>query len=86
MNRKNNTEKKRFKLELKRIGIYLLILVPVLIFVSAIFSIYNINSGLSIFLIVIIGIAFCVIFELIYFLFSKRKEKTILDKKDPYSD
>ncbi|MEG1499520.1 MAG: hypothetical protein RR400_00395 [Clostridia bacterium] len=75
-------------MDLKRVGIYLLILFPVLFLLSFLFSYINLSSMLSTFLVVVIGLALYALFELFYYfvISKKKKSKEEIKKHDPFAD
>lgn len=83
-------QRAEYKSNLKRVLIYLLILFPIIIIFSFIFSAIGIKSSpLIIFMDIIIGGALCFLFEIFYVKMKDKKEteNKIKPKKfDPYAD
>ena len=78
--------KKQYKKEVKRIFIWLLILLPFLAVITFCFSYFlNMSNGLNIFLLVIIGGFGVLLLEFIYRKVQEKKEKQP-KKRDPYAD
>lgn len=78
--------KKQYKKDVKRIFIWLLIMLPILAVVTFCFSYFlNMNNTLNVFLLVIIGGFGVLILELIYKKVQEKKEKQP-KKRDPYAD
>lgn len=78
--------KKQYKKDVKRIFIWLLIMLPILAVITFCFSYFlNMNNVLNVFLLVIIGGFGVLILELIYKKVQEKKEKQP-KKHDPYAD
>lgn len=86
---KNKSVMRQYKMDLKRFGKYLLILIPIA-FVEAFFvSMLNFDVWLNCIIIIPTLIVWCVVFELIYVAICKRKEKKAeseTKKPDIYAD
>lgn len=89
MEQKNKGVMRQYKLDLKRFGKYLLILIPIA-FVEALFvDMLGFEVWLNCIIIIPTLIVWCVVFELIHVAMAKRKEKKELSQpkeKDIYSD
>ena len=81
-----NSEKQQLKLRIKRLGLFMVIvLIPILV-ICSLLIIAKVPQWLNILVLVIIMF---VLFFLYMFICSKldeRKEKRMQDKKDPFSD
>lgn len=80
---------RQYKLDLKRFGKYLLILIPIALVEAFFVSMLNFEIWLNCIIIIPTLIVWCVVFELIYVAIAKRKEKkaeNMPKKKDIYSD
>ena len=71
---------------LKRIGIYLLIVLPIFFGLTYLFSLIDLAMPIAILINVVTGAALCLIFEIIYVNLKKRKQEKQKDKKDLFSE
>lgn len=87
---KNNELKKQLKSDMKRNWIYMAILFPIFILMYAFLFSLNLSKGMMIFLLVLTGLFFVLILEVIRHLINKKKSSTIdnekENKKDPFSN
>ncbi len=89
MKQKNKGVMRQYKLDLKRFGKYLLILIPIAIVEAFFVGMLGFEIWLNCIIIIPTLIVWCVVFELIYVALAKRKEKKAENtpkKKDIYSD
>ena len=70
---------------IKRFGIYLLIVLPVFVVLTYLFSLVNLNTTLAVVINVVIGCLLCLLFEIIYVNFKKKRQNS-LKTKDPFAD
>lgn len=80
---------RQYKLDLKRFGKYLLILIPIAFVEAFLVSFLNLQVWLNCIIIIPTLIVWCVVFELIYVAICKRKEKKAaseVKKPDIYAD
>ena len=75
---------RQYKMDLKRIGKYLLILIPIVLVEAALISMLNLKVWLNVVIIVPTLLVWVVVFELIHIAIQKRKEEK--EKTNPKTD
>ncbi len=82
------TAMRQYKLDVKRFGKYLLILIPIAVVEAFLISMLNFEVWLNVIIIVPTLIVWCVVFEVIYIAIQKRKQRKldVEPKKDIYAD
>lgn len=77
-----------YKKVLKRLGIYILIVIPVFIGMTYLFSLVNLPMPIAILINVVIGALLCLLFEIIYVNLKKKREEKNKNNttKDPFAD
>ena len=75
---------RQYKMDLKRIGKYLLILIPIVLVEAALISMLNLKVWLNVVIIVPTLLVWVVVFELIHIAIQKQKEEK--EKTNPKTD